>query len=77
MSNHITKLRLLSGIKTAKEAATRLSISSGMMYQVEEGIKKPGSLLATNMACLFNCSLDEIFLPFFITKSDKEKEAIK
>jgi len=71
MANHISKLRLNAGIKTAKEAALKLKISTGMMYQMEEGLKKPSSSLAIKMAQLFNCTLENIFLPDNITKSDK------
>ena len=71
MANHITDLRLKSGIKTAKEAARSLRISYGMMYQVEEGLKTPSPRLAINMSRLFGCSLEEIFLPSNTTESDK------
>jgi putative transcriptional regulator len=71
MANHITALRLKAGIKTAKEAAKRLKISAGMMYQMEEGLKKPGSLLAVKMCPLFKCTLEEIFLPYTTTESDR------
>lgn len=75
MANHITKLREQAGIKTAKKAAEKLNISAGMMYQVEEGIKKPGSLLAVKMTGLFNCTLEDIFLPYITTNSDKNAGA--
>lgn len=72
MANHISKLRIGAGMKTAKEAASVLKISTGMMYQIELGVKKPGILLAIKMAQLFNCTLEDIFLPYFTTNSDKE-----
>jgi len=73
MANHITDLRLRADIKTAKEAAKILKISPGMMYHIEEGLKKPSSKLAISMSCLFGCSLEEIFLPFHATNSDNNK----
>jgi putative transcriptional regulator len=73
VANHITKLRTRAGIKTAKEAAKILKISSGMMYQMEGGTKKPGFRLAIRMANLFKCDLEDIFLPFSTTDSDKEE----
>lgn len=73
MANHITDLRKKAGIKTAKKAAKTLGISAGMMYQMEGGYKKPGPGLALKMANLFNCTLEEIFLPFITTNSDKDK----
>ncbi|GAB6171407.1 hypothetical protein JCM15765_08850 [Paradesulfitobacterium aromaticivorans] len=74
MANHITALRVKAGIETAKKAAQKLNISAGMMYQIEEGLKKPGSLLAVKMANLFGCKLEDIFLPFITTNSDKNEE---
>ncbi|EHQ92187.1 helix-turn-helix transcriptional regulator [Desulfosporosinus youngiae] len=73
MANHITQLRTKAGIKTAKEASEKLKISAGMMYQMEEGVKKPSPTLAIKMAKLFNCTLENIFLPYNITNSDKER----
>ena len=73
MANHITQLRLKAKIETAKEAALRLGISSGMMYQMEEDIKRPGSILAIRMTELFGCKLEDIFLPFNTTESDKRE----
>ncbi|MEL7657074.1 MAG: hypothetical protein AAGU75_14350 [Bacillota bacterium] len=46
MANHVTDLRLKAGFKTAKTAAIALNISTGMMYQMEEGVKKPGDFLS-------------------------------
>lgn len=69
MANHITKLRKDAGYETAKEAATKLNISDGMMYQMEGNYKRPGINLAIKMSNLFNCSLEEIFLPFTATNS--------
>ncbi len=75
MANHITQLRVRSGFETAKKSAQKLGISAGMMYQMEEGLKRPGSLLAIRMAELFGCKLEDIFLPFNTTNSDnKAKE---
>jgi len=76
MANHITQLRAGAGIKTAKEAAQKLGISAGMMYQTEEGLKRPGSLLAIRMAKLFGCRLEDIFLPLHTTNSDKIEENV-
>lgn len=77
MANHITELREKAGFKTAKEAAKALKISNGMMYQMESNHKKPGPELAVKMANLFNCTLEDIFLPFITTNSDKTTEKKK
>nr|MBO2495054.1 transcriptional regulator [Clostridia bacterium] len=71
MANHITQLRKRAGFETAKKAAKALGISNGMMYQMEGGYKKPSPDLALKMAKLFQCTLEEIFLPFNTTNSDK------
>lgn len=72
MANHITELRKKSGFKTAKAAAEKLKISHSMMYQIEEGHKQPSASLGIKMAKLFNCTLEDIFLPFNTTNSYKE-----
>lgn len=73
MANHITKLRKKAGFNTAKKAAKALDISNSMMYQMENEYKKPGFKLAIKMADLFDCTLEDIFLPFITTNSDKEE----
>ncbi|HGG0416141.1 TPA: helix-turn-helix transcriptional regulator [Clostridium sporogenes] len=70
MANHITGLRKKAGFDTAKEAAKALKISNGMMYQMEGGYKTPGPKLAIKMSRKFNCTLEDIFLPFNTTDSD-------
>lgn len=72
MANHITELRKKSGFKTAKEVAKKLEISDSMMYQVEGGYKKPSPSLGIKMAEIFDCTLEDIFLPFNTTNSDKK-----
>lgn len=74
MANHISELRISAGIKTAKEAAFKLKISPGMMYQMEEDLKKPGLSLAIKMSELFKCRMEDIFLPFVTTNSDNEQK---
>jgi len=71
MANHITELRKNAGFKTAKIAAKALGISDGMMYQMESGHKKPSPELAIKMSNLFECTLEDIFLPFNTTNSYK------
>ncbi|HAE91683.1 MAG TPA: transcriptional regulator [Tissierella sp.] len=71
MANHITELRKKSGYITVKKAAEKLEISDSMMYQVEGGYKQPSPSLGIRMAEVFNCTLEEIFLPFNTTDSDK------
>lgn len=70
MANHITKLRKKAGLQTAKEAAYKLDISESMMYQMEGGYKKPSPNLGLKMSSLFNCTLEEIFLPYNTTNSE-------
>lgn len=70
MANHITKIRKNAGYKTVKAAAEKLEISAGMLFQVEEGKKKPSPKLGIKMTGIFNCTLEEIFLPFDTTNSE-------
>lgn len=72
MANHITTLRQKAGINTAEKASRLLEISRGMMYQVEEGYKKPSLNLGIKMTKVFGCTLDAIFLPYDTTNSDKK-----
>jgi putative transcriptional regulator len=72
MANHLTDLRKKAGFKTAKQLADKLKISMGMVYQMEGGLKKPSVSLALKMAKLYNCSLEDIFLPRNTTDSDKK-----
>lgn len=71
MANHITILRKKAGFNTAREAAESLDISNSMMYQLEGGYKKPGSKLAFEMSNKFNCSMEDIILPYITTNSVK------
>lgn len=73
MANHISKLRKEAGFNTAKEAANILGISKSMMYQVEGGYKEPSPRLAFKMSTEFNCSMEDIFLPFITTDGDKKE----
>lgn len=70
MANHITNLRKNAGFETAKSAAKRLDISDSMMYQMEGGYKQPSPSLGLKMTKIFNCTLEDIFLPFNTTNSD-------
>ena len=60
------------------------------MYQMEGGYKRPSPGLGVKMADLFNCTLEDIFLPFVTTqpqapaqgqssqkKTDKEKRRMR
>lgn len=71
MTNHTKDLRVQAGIKTAREAAEKLEISDSMIYQIEQGIKRPGPNLAIKMSQLYGCTLEDIFLPYHTTKSEK------
>ncbi|WP_163195250.1 helix-turn-helix domain-containing protein [Clostridium thermarum] len=71
MANHLTILRKKAGFKNAKEVSNILNISTGMIYQMEEGVKKPGINLALKMTKLYNCKLEDIFLLQNTTNSDK------
>jgi putative transcriptional regulator len=82
MANHITKLRKKAGIKTAKKAAKMLGISRCMMYYMEADSskkysRKPSSALGEKMARLFKCSLDDIFLPYFVTRGNNKNTESK
>lgn len=74
MANHITYLRKKAGFNTAQNAAKELNISSSMMYQMEGNHKQPSVELGFKMAELFNCTLEDIFLPFDTTNSGKKGE---
>lgn len=73
MANHITELRKKSGFETAKEAAEYLGISDSMMYQMEGGYKQPSPSLGIRMTKIFECTLEDIFLPFDTTDGDKRR----
>ena len=73
MANHITDLRKRAGFNTARDAAKKLKISDSMMYQMEGGHKQPSPNLGLKMTELFNCTLEDIFLPFNTTDSDREE----
>lgn len=73
LANHLTILRKNAGYKTAKKVSEILNISTGMIYQMEEGIKKPSIDLALKMTKLYNCKLEDIFLTKNTTNSDKNK----
>lgn len=66
---HLKRLRRKAGYKTAKEVAILLNITSSMVYQMEEGYKRPSLDLGVKMAKLYNCSLEDIFLPIITTNS--------
>lgn len=53
-------LRHKAGIKTIKEAAKRLGISTSMMYQIEAGKRKPSIGSALKMRDLYKCELKDI-----------------
>lgn len=72
MANHITKLRKKAGFNTVSEVTSLLNISDSMLYQIEGGWKKPGCDLALRMSKLFNCTMEDIFLPYNTTNSDKD-----
>lgn len=67
---HLKELRQKAGYKTAREVAPLLNVTSSMVYQMEEGYKKPSPKLGIKMANLYNCSLEDIFLPIITTNSD-------
>lgn len=67
----LKEIRLKAGYKTVKEVATLLNVCKGTIYQIEEEYKKPSIYLASKMAHLYSCTLDEIFLPYITTDSDK------
>lgn len=73
MANHITKLRIEAGFKTARAAAKQLNISDSMMYQMEGGYKQPSPRLGLDIARKFNCTLEDIFLPFITTSGDNQR----
>ncbi|UZQ51625.1 helix-turn-helix transcriptional regulator [Clostridium kluyveri] len=67
---HLKKLRQKAGYKTVKEVVPFLQVTRSMVYQMEEGYKRPSPELGARMAKLYNCSLDDIFLPIITTNSD-------
>ncbi|WP_242866718.1 helix-turn-helix transcriptional regulator [Abyssisolibacter fermentans] len=69
IANHITKLRKKAGFYNVKQAALKLKISTSMLYQIESGYKRPSASLGMRMSYLFNCTLEDIFLPYNTTHS--------
>lgn len=67
---HLKELRQRAGYATAKEVASLLNITRSMVYQMEEGYKRPSPELGFKMAKLYNCSLEDIFLPIITTNSE-------
>ena len=62
--NHIKRLRTNANYKTAEKAAEALGVSSSLMRKLECGVKRPSIDLAFRMTEKFNCSLEDIFLPY-------------
>jgi len=69
---HLKELRRKAGYETAKEVASLLHVTTSMVYQMEEGYKRPSPELGFKMSRLYNCSLEDIFLPIITTKSDNK-----
>lgn len=66
---HIKYIRKKAGFRTAEEGATALNISLSMMRKLDCGDKRPSIDLAFVMTQVFNCSLEDIFLPYNSTQS--------
>ena len=69
---HLKELRQKAGYKTVREVAPLLDVTDSMIYQIEEGYKKPSIELGIKISKLYNCSLDDIFLPTITTNSDNK-----
>lgn len=69
-SNHMKSLRLNAGYATTQEVANALGVSESMIRKIDYGFKKPGIFLAIKMKKIYNCTLEQIFLPYYITESE-------
>ena len=68
----MTVLRKNAGYKTARDAAKALQVCCGTIYSMERNDKhsrKPSLMLARKITKVYNCSFDEIFLPYTTTIS--------
>lgn len=75
--NHITTLRKNAGFKSAKSLAIALNCSHNLVNFIElkDGGKysrKPSAEMAIKMSKLLNCTLEDIFLPYYTTISNNE-----
>lgn len=62
-TRHIRVLREKAKL-SFEEAKERLEISESMMKKLELGFKRPSIVLGMKMLGVFNCTLDDIFLPY-------------
>lgn len=67
--NHITELRKKAGYKTLTSCAKDLDITITMLSEVENNNRIPSPYLARRMVEKFNCTFDDIFLPYKFTRS--------
>lgn len=59
---------------TRKEVAEKLGLSTDTLKSIESG-KREIRVSEFNMLCgLYNCTIDDIFLPFNSPKSEKREE---
>ena len=65
--NIYKKLRLDTGLKVV-DASKELEIAPSYLWSIESGRRKPGRDLIVRMCDLYNCKLEDIFLPNAYTK---------
>lgn len=65
--NHMKVLRKQAGFKTVHPAAQILNVSAITLYAIEQGIRRPSIEVAARMREIYNCTLDDIFLPYITT----------
>jgi DNA-binding XRE family transcriptional regulator len=59
--NYLWALRLKAGHDNVKDLCKILGIGASMVYEMEKGTREPSSKLASKMASVYNCTMDEIY----------------
>lgn len=70
--NHMTVLRKKAGYNSAHDAAKAIGCCYGTIYAIEstgKHCRKPSPMLANKITKVYNCTFEEIFLPYLPTDS--------
>jgi transcriptional regulator with XRE-family HTH domain len=66
-AQHIVDLRAKAGFKTLTEVADVTGVSISMLSMIESGERIPSPESAPKLMKAYNCSYDDIFLPYDFT----------
>lgn len=66
-AQHMIDLRTSAGFKTLTDVADVTGISVSMLSMVESGERIPSPESAPKLMKVYNCSYDDIFLPYDFT----------